>query len=492
MYLCSKIKCINKMIGREKEIQELNGRYDSGRAEFIAVYGRRRVGKTYLVDETLKDKITFRHAGLSPVDEQNRKNGLKEQLKYFYLSLQLHGMKKSKCPTSWLEAFFMLEMHLKSIDDGSRQVVFLDELPWMDTPRSGFLTALEAFWNGWACHRHNMMLVVCGSATSWMTDELINNHGGLYGRLTCQMKLAPFTLGECEAFFQDRGIRFSRYDIVQSYMAVGGIPYYLGYMKRGLSLTQNIDQMFFAEGASLHDEYDRLFASVFSSPEQMKSIVQLLGTRRVGFTRQEILHRTGLGDNGASTKLLKALIASDFIMSYVPFGKGKHDTCYKLVDPFCLFYMKFVQGRTEIDPEFWMHNGTSPAVNAWRGFAFEEVCFYHILQIKKALGILGVSTTQSSWALRGDDDKEGAQIDLLIQRKDNVVNLCEMKLYNEKFTVDKAYYQKMVYRQNLLAGRISRKSVIHNVLVTTEGLNYNEYSGIFQNVVVMDDLFEKP
>ena len=480
------------MIGREKEIQELSERYDSGRAEFVAVYGRRRVGKTYLVDEVLKDRITFRHAGLSPVDEQNRKNGLKEQLKYFYLSLQLHGMKKSKCPTSWLEAFFMLEMHLKNIDDGSRQVVFLDELPWMDTPRSGFLTALEAFWNGWACHRHNMMLVVCGSATSWMTDELINNHGGLYGRLTCQMKLAPFTLGECEAFFQDRGIRFSRYDIVQSYMAVGGIPYYLGYMKKGLSLAQNIDQMFFAEGASLHDEYDRLFASVFSSPEQMKSIVQLLGTRRVGFTRQEILHRTGLGDNGATTKLLKALVASDFIMPYVPFGKGKRDTCYKLVDPFCLFYMKFVQGRAEIDPEFWMHNVTSTTVNAWRGFAFEEVCLYHIRQIKEALGILGVSSTQSSWALKGDDDTEGAQIDLLIQRKDNVVNLCEMKFYNEQFTVDKAYYLKMIHRQNVLAEHISRRSVIHNVLVTTEGLNYNEYSSIFQNVVVMDDLFEKP
>lgn len=480
------------MIGREKEIQELKERYDSGRAEFIAVYGRRRVGKTYLVDETLKDKITFRHAGLSPVDEQNRKNGLKEQLKYFYLSLQLHGMKKSKCPASWLEAFFMLEMHLKSIDDGSRQVVFLDELPWMDTPRSGFLTALEAFWNGWACHRHNMMLVVCGSATSWMTDELINNHGGLYGRLTCQMKLAPFTLGECEAFFQDRGIRFSRYDIVQSYMAVGGIPYYLGYMKKELSLAQNIDQMFFDGGASLHDEYDRLFASVFSSPEQIRSIVQLLGTRRAGFTRQEILHRTGLGDNGASTKLLKALVASDFIMPYVPFGKGKHNTCYKLIDSFCLFYMKFVQNRTEIDPEFWMHNGTSPAVNAWRGFAFEEVCLYHIRQIKRALGILGVSSTQSSWALKGDDDTEGAQIDLLIQRKDNVVNLCEMKFYNEKFTVDKAYYMRMVHRQNVLAEQISRKSVIHNVLVTTEGLNYNEYSSIFQNVVVLDDLFEKP
>ena len=478
------------MIGREREIRELNECYDSGRAEFIAVYGRRRVGKTYLVDETFKDRITFRHAGLSPVDEQNHKNRLKEQLKHFYLSLQLHGMKKSKCPTSWLEAFFMLDMYLKSIDDGSRQVVFLDELPWLDTPRSGFITALEAFWNGWACHRHNLMLIVCGSATSWMTDNLINNKGGLYGRITFEMKLAPFTLGECEKFFQERGVRFSRYDIVQSYMALGGIPYYLGYMRKGLSLAQNIDQMFFAKGAKLHGEFDRLFASVFSTPEQMKSIVQLLGTQRSGFTRQEILRKTGLDDCGASTKLLKALVASDFIKPYVPFGKGKRDTCYKLTDPFCLFYMKFVQGRNGIDPEFWMHNGTSPAVNTWRGFAFEEVCFNHIYQIKKALNILGVSSTQSSWTLKGDKDTEGTQIDLLIHRKDNVLNLCEMKFYNEKFTVDKNYYMKIVHRQNVLAEHLSRKSVIHNVLVTTEGLNYNEYSSIFQNVVVLDNLFE--
>ena len=248
------------MIGREEEIREMNERYDSGRPEFIAVYGRRRVGKTYLIDEALKDRITFRHSGLSPVDEQNHKNGLKEQLRHFYLSLQLQGMKKSKCPTSWLEAFFMLEMHLQSIDDGSRQVVFLDELPWMDTPRSGFITALEAFWNGWAYHRDNMMLVVCGSATSWMTDKLINNYGGLYGRLTSRMKLSPFTLNECERFFQSKGITLSRYDIAQGYMVVGGIPYYLDYMRKGLSLAQNIDRMFFAEGAKLRDEYDSLAA----------------------------------------------------------------------------------------------------------------------------------------------------------------------------------------------------------------------------------------
>ena len=479
------------IIGREKEMEELNDLYNSGRAEFVAVYGRRRVGKTFLVDEALKGKMTFRHSGLSPVDERNQRNGLKEQLKYFYLSLLKHGMKKSKRPTSWLEAFFMLEMHLQSLDDGSRQVVFLDELPWMDTPRSGFITALEAFWNGWACHRDNLMLVVCGSANSWMLDNLVNNHGGLYGRTTYEVKLEPFNLSECEAFFKSKGVVMSRYDIVQSQMIVGGIPYYLGYMKKGLSLAQNIDRLFFARGAKLHDEYDRLFASVFAKPEQMKSIVQLLGTRHSGYTRQEILGKTGLKDCGDSTKLLKALIASDFIQSYVPFGMGKRDVHYKLIDPFCLFYMKFVQGQKDIDPEFWMHNVTSQAVSSWRGFAFEEVCFSHISKIKKALDILGVSSTESAWSVKGDDDTEGAQIDLLINRKDNVVNLCEMKFYNEKFTVNKAYYSKVVHRQNLLAERIPRKSVIHNVLVTTEGLAYNEYSGVFQKVVTIDDLFVK-
>lgn len=477
------------MVGREEEIREMNERYDSGKPEFIAVYGRRRVGKTYLIDEALKDRITFRHSGLSPVDEQNHKNGLKEQLRHFYLSLQLQGMKKSKCPTSWLEAFFMLERHLQSIDNGSRQVVFLDELPWMDTPRSGFITALEAFWNGWAYHRDTMMLVVCGSATSWMTDKLINNYGGLYGRLTSRIKLDPFTLSECERFFQSKGITLSRYDIAQGYMVVGGIPYYLDYIRKGLSLAQNIDRMFFAEGAKLRDEYDRLFASVFSNPEQMKSIVQLLGTRHSGFTRQEILTKTGLDDGGAVTKLLKTLEVSDFIKSYIPFGKGKRDLHYKLTDPFCLFHLKFVQGQTGIDPNFWMHNVASQAVSAWRGIAFEELCFSHIDQIKKALDILGVSSRQSAFVIKGDGETEGMQIDLLIDRKDNVLNLCEMKFVGDEFEVDNDYEKKLRHRLQWMLDHINRKQSLQMTLVTTFGLKYGYHSGVFQQVVTLDHLF---
>ena len=478
------------IIGREKEIRELHDLYNSGNAEFVAIYGRRRVGKTFLVDEALKGKITFRHAGLSPVDEQNRKNNLKAQLTHFFFSLQMQGMKGGKCPSSWMEAFYMLEQLLeKKTKDNKRQVVFIDELPWLDTPRSGFMTAFEGFWNTWGCHRDNLMLVVCGSASSWMLDNLINNHGGLYGRTTYEIKLHPFTLTECEEYFRGKGIRLSHYDIVQSYMIVGGIPYYLGYMKKGLSLAQNIDQLFFADGAKLHDEYDRLFASVFSNPEQMKRIVQLLAGRRLGFTRKDILSKTGLDDCGSSTRMLKALEMSDFIRPYVPFGKSLREVYYKLIDPFCLFYLKFVHTRKEMDPEFWMHNVTSASINSWRGFAFEEICFNHVDKIKKALNILGVSSRQSGWAVIGDDDTEGGQIDLLIERKDNVVNMCEMKFYSELITISKAYHAKLVHRQNLLMKNLSRKTVVLPVLVTTEGLAYNEYSGIFQNVVIIDDLF---
>lgn len=480
---------MKELIGRKQEQRELLDLYKSSGAEFVAVYGRRRVGKTFLVDETLGSHITIRHAGLSPIDDNGKRNMLKDQLKHFYHSLLSQGMKKSKCPSSWLEAFFMLEMYLQSIDNGSRQVVFLDELPWMDTPRSGFVTALEGFWNGWACHRHNFMLVVCGSATSWILDNLINNHGGLYGRVTYEIKLSPFTLKECEEFFQSRDIKLSRYDIVQSYMMLGGIPYYLSYFQKGLSLAQNIDRLFFTSNAKLREEYDRLFSAVFTNPEDMKRIVELLSTKHAGFTRQEILQKTGIDDSGSATKMLKALEVSDFILKYVPFGTGKRNETYKLTDPFCLFYQHWVVGQDKVNPDFWMLSQQSQSVTSWRGIAFEKVCFSHIQQIKAALGISGVSSTQSAWALHGDDEKEGTQIDLLISRKDNVINMCEMKFCGDDFKVTKAYERKLAHRQIVLSEMISRRTVIHPVLITTYGLTYNEYSGSFLHTIIMDDLF---
>ena len=307
-----------EIIGRKNEIAELKRCYNSGRAEFVAVYGRRRVGKTFLVNELFHDDVVFHHTGLSPYDRQRRVS-TKDQLQNFYFSLIRHGMEGISQPKSWLEAFFLLEKFLDINENGSRQVVFIDELPWMDTARSGFLTALEAFWNGWGNTRHNLMLIVCGSATSWMLDNLINNKGGLYGRLTDEIRLSPFTLKECEDFFHSRHIRMSRYNVVQAYMALGGIPFYMNFFNPSLSLAQNIDALFFARNAKLGDEFNRLFNSVFDHAEESMQIVRVLGGRHAGYSRREIAEKTGINPNGEFTKMLKALIGSDFVCKYVPF-----------------------------------------------------------------------------------------------------------------------------------------------------------------------------
>ena len=437
------------MIGREKEVSELVELYERGEAELIAVYGRRRVGKTYLVDETFKGRITFRHAGLSPIEISDDSKPMKAQLQNFYYSLITQGMKKSHYPKDWLEAFFMLVMHLQSIDDGERQIVFLDELPWMDTPRSGFITAFESFWNNWACHR-NVMVIVSGSATSWMRDRLINNHGGLYGRVTHEINLKPFSLRECEMLFDERKISLSSYDIVQSYMIFGGIPYYLQYFEKEYSLPQNIDRIFFAKNAILGDEYNRLFASLFVNAETIKSIVGALFTKRRGLSRKELTELTGITDRGELSKQLKALKSGDFIMEYDSFGNDKRETFYKLTDSFCIFYLEFVRGEKRRKKQNWVNIEDAPDVRTWKGYAFENVCWNHRKQIKNALQIGGVSTTESLWSKRGTKESQGTQIDMIIARKDNVVNMCEMKFYSDDFVVELDYHKTLERRKKII------------------------------------------
>lgn len=476
------------MIGRKKEIDILRDRYNSNKAEFIAIYGRRRVGKTYLVDETFKNRITFRHAGFSP-SVDNKEGVLRAQLDHFYESLIMQGMEKCEKPRSWMEAFFLLEKHLQRIDDGKRQLIFIDELPWLDTPRSNFVMALEGFWNNWACHRHNIMFVVCGSSSSWMLDNLINNHGGLYNRLTYQIHLEPFTLKECEEYYRESNVNFSRYDIVQSYMILGGIPYYMGYINNKLSLTQNIDNMFFSKGAVLKDEFDRLFNSIFDKPELMKSIVKLLYKNNAGYTRNEIIKHLKLGSGGHLTNQLTALINGSFIEKYTPFGLSKREEHYKLIDPFCLFYLHFVDDKKSNSETYWQDHLESQEVVVWRGFAFENVCFNHINQIKKALGIAGVSTSVSAWSKKKDNDEKGMQIDMLIIRKDNVINMCEIKFYDKEFITNEAYSRTLKARKQTLRESVSPKYAIQGTLITTYGMKFNAYSGEFIHCVTLDDLF---
>ena len=474
------------IIGRKPEKEELERIYNADGSKFVAVYGRRRVGKTYLIKEHFKDRLTFWHTGLSPYD-RDKKFLLRDQLQAFHYSLQDYGLQGETCPKSWLEAFRLLELLLKQKDDGSRQVVFIDEMPWMDTARSRFIPALEYFWNGWAAKRDNIMLIVCGSATSWIEDNLINNKGGLYNRLTHEIKLSPFTLAECEQFFKAKQMNLSRYEIAQVYMVFGGIPHYLELFEKGLSTPQNIDRILFDKNAKLRNEFERLFGSLFKNIEDHITVVKLLAKRRGGYTRQEIVQETGIQQGGNVTLILKGLIESDFILKYTPFGNKQREK-YRLIDPYCLFYLNFIDQQQRLDPQYWQKNFNSPRLNAWRGYAFEELCFSQIDKIKQKLGIAGVSTTVSSW-LVSQDGKQQMQIDMLINRSDNVINLCEIKFYRSPFTIDKQYDAILRERVQLLIDHVPKKKTVHLTIIASFGLNTNEYSGQVQSVVTLDDLF---
>lgn len=471
------------MVGRKKEIQELERLYNSKQAELVAIYGRRRVGKTYLINQMFSDKFLFKHAGLAPEDENTAKK-TDRQLNQFYLSLLAYGLKNSDAPKNWFEAFFLLRKLITEKNDGKRLVVFIDELPWMDSKGSDFIKAFEGFWNSFGCAENNLMMIICGSATSWMENNLINNHGGLYGRVTYEIKLAPFTLSECEEFFKSRDINLSRYEITLSYMIFGGVPYYLNYIDGQYSLSQNIDNLFFRKNAKLKLEFDRLFRSIFTYSEKAKDIVKLLYTNRLGFTRKEISKATKTPEGGTLTNYLNGLIANDFVVKYVPFGRSKREAYYKLVDPFCFFYLNFCQSGTE-NEDYFSQNISNYKLNIWSGYSFENVCFNHVEQIKFALGISGVSTTSSAYYSREDE----MQIDMILSRKDNVINVCEMKFYSDVFKLDKENYLKINQRANSIIAKVSKKASVRNALITTYGICKNEYSSIFANVITLDDLF---
>lgn len=485
----------NLIVAREKEQAVLESLLGEPTAQMLAVYGRRRIGKTFLIREYFDDSFAFKHTAVSPVELRNRdKNGellFRIQLNEFAVSLRKYGSKDESPIGDWFEAFHRLEALLERKRGKGKMVVFIDELPWLDTPRANFLSAFEHFWNDWGAGRHNLLLVVCGSATSWMLDNLINNKGGLYGRMTREIHLHPFSLGETERYLQRRKVLLDRYDVTQAYMLTGGVAYYLSYFQPGLSLAQNIDQLFFAENGFLQTEYDRLFTSLFADNDGYRRIVEALSENRYGMTREAVSQKAGIALGGTLSKMLKALVKSDLVTTYWNFGESKKVLYYKLTDMFCLFFLGFVQRHPSNNVSFWNDNQNSPRVISWRGRAFEDVCFVHQQQIKKALGIVGVQAEVYPWHEVGNGEASGAQIDMLIDRADRVVNLCEMKFSQDDFLISKDYDEKLRRKLATLVERSGGKRNVQVTLVTTFGLKQNMYSSRVQRVVTLTGLFEE-
>ncbi len=472
----------HKIIGRKKEIAQLQSVCDSGRAELVAVYGRRRIGKTFLIKEFFNDKFDFYATGIFEGKKQ-------DELDAFCYMLRQKSKKELPKISSWLDAFTALRDYLSSLKKKC-VVVFLDELPWFDVPNGQFLKAFEWFWNSWGSTQDNLKMIVCGSATTWMTDKFINGKGGLYNRTTERIYLAPFNLCDSEALIKYNGIEWDRSIVLDAYMIFGGVPLYLSMLKKNLSLDANIDWMFFSDGAPLRDEYNFLFRSLFKDSEYYMRIVDAISKKNMGVSRTDILNSSKTLSNGILTKALKNLINCDFIRKYSGFGKKERDSLFQLTDLSILFYKRFVEKYNGKDEHHWTNTIDSPSRRAWTGIAFEQVCLLHTPQIKRALGISGVQTDVSSWRFAGDEYTPGAQIDMLIMRRDKTINLCEMKYSSYEYEITPKYSRELRERTAIFRSVTNTRYAIHTTFITPWGIKRNANSSIADQSVTLEDLFQ--
>lgn len=468
-----------KIIGRKKEQADFRNFFELQKPEFVAVYGRRRVGKTYLIKEFFNQKFAFYATGLAKAKKQ-------EQLNNFNVSLGYYAGVPYPQVSSWFEAFRQLIHLLENYSKDKKKVVFIDEMPWFDTSKSGFLTGLEFFWNSWASSRPDILLIVCGSASSWMINKLLRNKGGLHNRVTRRMQILPFTLKECEDYLAEKKMEYTKRDIVEAYMTFGGIPFYLNMFEKGKSVAQNIDLLCFEENAPLKNEFDILFSSLFKRPQSHIQIVDFLAKKKKGQIREDILNQTG-NNGGGLTTVLNELEQCGFIKSYYSYNKKTKDKLYQLIDPFTLFYYSFIKENNNTDSNYWLNMLGSAIFRNWAGRSFESVCLSHIKQIKAALGISAVSVNIANW--RSKNAESGAEIDLLIDRRDNIINICEIKYSDKEYTIDKSYSDILRNKKATFTEETKTRKSLHLTMITTYGIKRNEYWNGIQSEITMKDLF---
>jgi len=467
------------LVGREKETQLLQKYLESDKSEFVAVYGRRRVGKTFFIRQVIGKNAAFSFSGMENAS-------LATQLENFQLALQKKIGECSK-PATWLSAFDQLERYLDSLGLGTK-IVFIDELPWLDTARSLFIGALEHFWNSYASARNDIKLIVCGSATSWMIDKLICNRGGLHNRVTHQIEIAPFTLNEAELYFKTYGFGYRRKEIAECYMAFGGIPYYYSLMNADESVAQNIDRLVFSRIGELRFEFQNLYRSLFKQSTGHEAVIETLATKKMGMTRKEILDTTGLNNNKAFSTVLTELEQCGFTREYTPIGDTKRDVLIQLIDPFTLFHFYFESENKNQDDHFWTNSLRSPLFKTWSGLAFEMLCLNHVEQMKIALGISSVQCRVCSWRTHKNKVK-GAQIDLLIDRADQTINLCEMKFSKTEYEITKNDSENFEKKIEAFISETNTKKSVMFTMVTSFGIKRNKYSGFVQKELTLDNLF---
>jgi uncharacterized protein len=472
-----------EIAGRVAEKQILEQILEKPTSQFIAMYGRRRIGKTYLIRKTYEKNTVFDCSGLF-------ENTMEQMLENFWLNLSKKSKPTLPTPTSWLKAFYQLEQYINSLPNSEKKkVVFLDEISWFDTPKSGFMGALANFWNNYCTKRNDIVLVICGSAASWIIKNVVNARGGLHNRLSRTIRLNPFTLAETKLFLQTKKVKMADQDICQLYMCVGGIPFYLDQVEQGKSVPQILDDLFFDNNALLAKEFDNLYAALFKNFENHLIVIKALASKNKGLTRGEIIKLTKQNSGGGLSKVLQELEECGFIKKFADFSKSKEDGLYRLMDEFTIFFYKFINNkRGQLKGNEVV---ASNSFKIWSGFAFENLCFRHLPQIAMALGISGITYNAFSFIDKGTAQSDGSQIDMVIERADNCINIVEMKYHNASYQLTKQEHGNLIKRINSFLKKTKSKKTIFTTLISPHGAIKNEYFlNIVTNEIRLTDLIK--
>lgn len=470
------------MVGRINEKKVLDEALQSSQSELIAIYGRRRIGKTYLVREHFANELSFSMSGLFDAT-------LPEHLREFASCLKnaSNSAIPLKIPKDWFEAFEMLKLFIESTTTTSKKVIFFDEVPWLATAKSRFLTAFEGFWNGWASARKDIVVIICGSAAAWMIQKIEKSKGGLYNRVTKRIVLKPFTLAETEAFFNSKSLTLSRFHIIELYMMLGGVPHYLNQVKKSETPAMAIERIVFDKDGILSEEFEHLFVSLFGEGGLHKQIIELLAQHRYGLARDEILTKFKVISSGWFSNILEELEASGFVEIQIPYAKNAKNAYYKVIDNYSLFYVNFKKTKKI---QNWTAQQNTQQWKTWSGLTFENVCFYHKATITKKLGIAGIQTSVSSWQHKGNDEMQGTQIDMVIDRGDKAINICEIKFNENPYIITKSYAQALRLKMTAFNHFTKNRKTLFCTFITAGGLVQNtEASSLLQATIELDDFF---
>lgn len=458
------------MVGREQQTATMQETLTAHRSAFVALTGRRRVGKTYLIEQVYEQHFCLTVTGIQHADTQSQINNFMYKLK------KVSKIKMIGQPSNWQQVFGLLRSYLNTLSKRKKQVIFLDELPWMNTAKTGFLQMLAHLWNDYLSKEKHFILVVCGSASSWITEKIVNDKGGLHNRLTDLIHLQPFSLVETKAFFQSKNINLSTNAIIELYIVFGGIPYYLEKVKRGESSVKSVERLCFDEGAAFKNEYENLYKALFDNAAPHEAIVAALAKARNGLSRDQIIKESKIAAGGPFTRAIKELLLSGFVVEELPFGKSKRGSIYRLVDEFSIFYHRFMLRYKKPIEDYWQQQTPTQLYKAWTGYAFENICMKHLTLIKKALGIRSVYTSTASYLQQGSKTEQGFQIDFIIDRNDKTINLCECKFYDAPFRVDKKYAQDLLIRKSVFKKKTGTRKSVFTTLITNHAMLQNEHS----------------